>query len=165
MTKDLCTTKDVQEVRKKLLADQKNIDPITKQVIPEKQAVLDHDHKTQYVRAVLHRQTNAVLGKIENLWNRYLSWWYTGTLSQFLRGCADYIEKEHTEEYTHPAWIKKARSEFNKLSEGAKDMSLKNLGSTTGKNSTERKKLFDKVIKTEQFTFKQILEAMKNTEL
>lgn len=165
MTKDLYTTKDVAEVRQKLLTDQKNIDPITKQVIPEKQAVLDHDHKTQYVRAVLHRQTNAVLGKIENLWNRYLSWWYTGTLSQFLRGCADYIEKEHTEEYVHPAWIKKAKTEFNKLSEGAKDRALKNLGSVAGKNSTERKKLFDKVIKTKQFTFKQILEAMKGTEL
>ena len=54
---------------------------------------------------------------------------------------------------------------FNKLSEGAKDRTLLNLGSATGKNSTERKKLFDKVIKTKKFTFREILEAMKNTEL
>jgi len=165
MNKDLYTTKDVQEVRQELLQKQKNIDPITKQVIPEKQAVLDHDHKTQFVRAVLSRQCNVVLGKLENMWTRYLSWWYTGTLPEFLRGCADYLEKEQPQDYVHPAWIKKAKTEFNKLSEGAKDRALKNLSSIAGKNSTERKKLFEKVIKSKRFTFREILEALKGTEL
>jgi hypothetical protein len=165
LTKDLYTIKDVAEIRQKLLAAQKNIDPITKQVIPEKQAVLDHNHKTQFVRAVLSRQCNVVLGKLENVWVRYLSWWYTGTLSEFLRGCADYLEKEQPEEYVHPAWIKKVKAEFNKLSEGAKDRALINLGSSVGKNSKERKDLFDKVIKSKRFTFKEILEMLKNTEL
>jgi hypothetical protein len=167
LTKDLYTTKDVAEVREILLKEQKGIDPITGQLIPAKKCALDHDHKTQHVRGVLHLQSNAVLGKLENLWPRYLSWWYEGTLSSFLRGCADYIEDSDKKEprYNHPAWIRKVGVEFNKLSEGAKDRTLINLGSTTGKNSKERKALFGKVIKSKRFTFKEILEKMKNMEL
>ena len=71
--KHLYTTKDVAEVRTLLKERQSNIDPITGLDIPSKQHVLDHNHNTQFVRAVLHRQSNAVLGKIENLWSRYLA--------------------------------------------------------------------------------------------
>ena len=77
LDKHLYTTKDVQKVREQLYREQEGIDPITKLPIPDKQKVLDHGHSNHYVRAVLHRQTNAVLGKIENLWTRYLSWWFT----------------------------------------------------------------------------------------
>ena len=65
LDKHLYTTKDVQKVREQLYKEQEGIDPITGLTIPEKQKVLDHDHSNHYVRAVLHRQTNAVLGKIE----------------------------------------------------------------------------------------------------
>lgn len=33
--------------------------------------VLDHDHSTGVVRAVLHRSCNALLGKVENNYKRY----------------------------------------------------------------------------------------------
>ena len=164
MTKDLSkhlyTTKDVQKVREQLYKEQNGIDPITGLVIPEKQKVLDHDHSNHYVRAVLHRQTNAVLGKIENLWTRYLGYWYTGTLSEFLKGCADYIEKEHPKEYLHPAFIKSLQVQFNKLNERQKQSVLLHFNEEKGCNGTQRKLVFKKFILKRTHSMDEILEVI-----
>lgn len=161
LDKHLYTTKDVQKVREQLYKEQEGIDPITGLLIPEKQKVLDHDHSNHYVRAVLHRQTNAVLGKIENLWTRYLSWWFTGTLSDFLRGCADYIEKEHPKEYLHPAFIKSLQVQFNKLNEKQKQNVLSYFGEEKGCNGTQRKLYFKKFILKRTHSMNEILEVIQ----
>ena len=161
LDKHLYTTKDVQKVREQLYKEQGGIDPITGLTIPEKQKVLDHDHSNHYVRAVLHRQTNAVLGKIENLWTRYLSYWYTGTLSEFLRGCADYIEKEHPKEYLHPAFIKSLQVQFNKLNEKQKQNVLSYFGEERGCNSSQRKLYFKKFILKRTHSMNEILDVIK----
>ncbi len=157
----LYTTADVKRIREKLLKDQNQIDPITGFVIPEKQAVLDHCHDSQYVRAVLHRQSNAVLGKIENMWMRYLSWWYVGTLPEFLRGCADYLEKQHDQVYLHPSFLKHLQVQFNKLNEKSKQRVLEGLGSDVGTNTKQRKELFRKKLLEKQHTFDQVLELIE----
>ena len=161
LDKHLYTTKDVQKVREQLYRDQEGIDPITRLPIPDKQKVLDHDHSNHYVRAVLHRQTNAVLGKIENLWTRYLSWWFTGTLSDFLRGCADYIEKEHPKEYLHPAFIKSLQVQFNKLNEKQKQNVLSHYGLENGCNIKERRVIFKKFILKRTHSMNEILDVIK----
>ena len=161
LDKHLYTTKDVQKVREQLYRDQEGIDPITGLPIPDKQKVLDHDHSNHYVRAVLHRQTNAVLGKIENLWTRYLSWWFTGTLSDFLRGCADYIEKEHPKEYLHPAFIKSLQVQFNKLNEKQKQNVLSNFGLEKCCNGHQRKVIFKKFILKRTHSMTEILDVIK----
>lgn len=161
LDKHLYTTKDVQKVREQLYKEQEGIDPITGLLIPEKQKVLDHDHSNHYVRAVLHRQTNAVLGKIENLWTRYLAWWYVGTLPEFLRGCADYIEKEHPREYLHPAFIKKLQTEFNKLNEKQKQNVLSHYGLEKGCNTKERRVIFKKFILKRTHSMDEILEVIQ----
>lgn len=161
MVKHLYTASDVKAVREKLLKEQGHVDPITSQKIPEKQAVLDHCHNSQYVRAVLHRQSNAVLGKIENIYPRYLAWWYEGTLSDFLRGCADYLEKEHDKVYLHPAFMKHLQVQFNKLNEKSKQNVLVNLGSDTGHNSKARKLLFKKALMQKIHTFEDVMEIIK----
>ena len=163
--KHLYTTKDVAEVRNLLKERQNNTDPITGLDIPNKQHVLDHNHKTQFVRAVLHRQSNVVLGKIENLWSRYLAWWYVGTLSDFLRGCADYLDFDHPEEYLHPSFIKKLQVEFNKLNETSKKSVLKQLGQEQGNNAKERKDLFKKSVLKKDKTFFEILEIIEKQHL
>ena len=169
MTKDLSkhlyTTKDVQKVREQLYKEQNCIDPITGLVIPEKQKVLDHDHSNHYVRAVLHRQTNAVLGKIENLWTRYLGYWYTGTLSEFLKGCADYIEKEHPKEYLHPAFIKSLQVQFNKLNEKQKQNVLLHFNEEKGCNGTQRKLIFKKFILKRTHSMDEILEVIMKEKI
>ena len=157
----LYTTKDVARVRDKLKQDQNNIDPITGLEIPDKQAVLDHCHDSQFVRAVLHRQTNAVLGKIENLEMRFLSWWYDGTLSDFLRGCADYLDKEHEQKYLHPAFIKKLQVQFNKLNEKQKQNVLSYFGEENGCNAVQRKLYFKKFVLKRTHSMNEILEVIQ----
>lgn len=157
----LYTTKDVARVRDKLKKEQNSIDPITRLEIPDKQAVLDHCHDSQFVRAVLHRQTNAVLGKIENLWTRYLSWWFTGTLPDFLRGCADYIEKEHPKEYLHPSFIKHLQIQFNKLNEKQKQNVLSYFGEQNGCNAVQRKLYFKKFVLKRTHSMNEILEVIQ----
>lgn len=159
--KHLYTTKDVQEVRNKLLKEQQGICSLTGLEIPSGQAVLDHNHDTQFVRAVLGRQTNAVLGKIENLEHRFLSWWYPHSYSTFLRAVADYLEREDDKRYLHPGWLKKCVIEFNKLSEPQKGKVLYELGSPKGSNSKERKELFRKALLTKQFDFDTILNLIQ----
>ena len=160
----LYTTKDVQKVREKLYEEQEGVDPITGLIIPANQKVLDHCHDSQFVRAVLHRQTNAVLGKIENLEMRYLSWWFDGTLSEFLRGCADYLDKQHEQKYLHPAFIKKLQVQFNKLNEKQKQEVLRELGEETGCNGKERKLLFKKFVLKRTHTMQEILDIIEEKQ-
>ena len=156
----LYTTKDVARVRDKLKQEQNNLDPITGLEIPDKQAVLDHCHDSQFVRAVLHRQTNAVLGKIENLEMRFLSWWFDGSLSDFLRGCADYLDKEHEQKYLHPAFIKKLQVQFNKLNEKQKQNVLLHFNEEKGCNGTQRKLIFKKFVLKRTRSMDEILGVL-----
>ena len=163
-TKELYTASDVKTVRETLLVEQKNLDAVTNLEIPPKQAVLDHCHNTQYVRAVLHRQVNASLGKIENLWIRYLKHWYPYDLSTFLRQCADYIEKEPNKRFYHPGWLKKVNTAFNKLPAKEQDRVLVAIGSTKGTNATQRKELFKNKLLTRTIGFdkiKLLIEGVK----
>lgn len=160
-TKHLYTTKDVGLTRQKLLDAQDGVDPITGLIIPCGQAVLDHDHGTQFVRAVLHRQSNAVLGKLENMYTRYLSWWYKGTLADFLRGCADYLDTKHPQDYVHPAFVKHLQIQFNKLTEGQKKNILASFNSEVGTNGKQRKELFKKVIQRKEHGMKEILQIIE----
>ena len=157
----LYTTKDVTRVRDKLYKEQGGIDLITGLEIPDKQSVLDHCHDSQFVRAVLHRQTNAVLGKIENAYIRYIKWWYDGSLSDFLRGCADYLDKEHEQKYLHPAFIKKLQVQFNKLNEKQKQNVLSYFGEENGCNATQRKLYFKKFVLKRTHSMNEILEVIQ----
>lgn len=160
----LFTTTEVKETREKLLEEQSWKDLITGLVIPDKQAVLDHDHKTQYVRGVLHRQTNVVLGKIENMWTRYLKWWYSGTLSEFLRGCADYLERGPDKRYVHPGWLKTSTSQFKSLNEKEKDTVLSLMASSHGKNAAERIKKFTAALNSRRFTMTQVSDIIQKAK-
>lgn len=159
-TKHLYTPADVKSVRQQLLEEQENQDALTGLDIPEKQAVLDHCHSTQFVRGVLHRQVNAALGKIENLWVRYLKHWYPYDLPTFLRQCADYIEKEPDTRYYHPGWIKKVNSSFNKLNAAEKTRVLKELNLREGSNDTERKHIFNSGVLTRSLDFVKIMRTI-----
>lgn len=153
MTKHLYTTTDVKKVREELLKEQGGKDVLTGLTIPPKQAVLDHNHKTQFVRAVLHRQSNAVLGKIENLWTRYLSYWYTGTLQDFLRQAADYLDRKDDTRYLHTGWLKRITTDFRSLSESQKKEVLKQMNQPEGSNSKQRVEIFRKALLTKQYNF------------
>jgi hypothetical protein len=58
--------KDIKPLREDLLTQQNGLCAIChEQVLPD-EAVLDHCHKTGYIRAVLHRGCNAYIGHMEN---------------------------------------------------------------------------------------------------
>ncbi len=157
MTTDLYNTNDVKKVREQLTKEQDNKCAVTGLDIPAKQHVLDHAHDdTQFVRGVLHRQVNAFAGKAENAYIRLIAWWYPNDLPTLLRECADYLEKEPDGRYRHNGWLKKINTEFNKLKEVQKDTVLKSLDQPSGKNATERKKLFQKALLTKNFSYDTI---------
>lgn len=63
--------KDVKSTRATLLEAQGKTCAICGYECTDDQAVLDHNHKSGHVRAVLHRGCNAVEGKIVNAMRRY----------------------------------------------------------------------------------------------
>lgn len=153
MTEHLYNPSDVQKVRGKLLKEQGNCDKMTGLEIPDGKACLDHNHQTQFVRGVLHRQSNAALGKLEGIYTRYLSTWYPWTLSEFLRQAALYIELKDDKRYIHPGFIKRLCTDFASLNEASKKAILVTLGQEQGSNSTQRKALFKKAILSRKYTF------------
>jgi hypothetical protein len=164
---DLYNTTDTKKVRTKLFEKQNGKCDLTGLDIEGSSIVLDHDHDTQYVRGVLHRQANAALGKIENLYVRYLKWWYPGSLQDFLRSCAEYLDKYQSVkgEYYHPGWIKKAKTMFNKLSETDKTSALRELGFTgVLNNSKARKEAFRKLLLTRKYGFDTIASVLSKFE-
>ena len=161
MSVNLYTAADVAKIRVQLLEEQKGLDALTGLPITLKESVTDHNHSTQYVRGVLHRQSNAVLGKIENLWHRYLGWWYNGSLSDFLRQSADYLEKPDNTNYVHPAWIKRVTIDFSKLPAGIQNKVLAELETKHGSNAIERKKLFNKALLSRKYSYETIKEILK----
>lgn len=56
---------EISDYRLSQLFNQQGCCALCKQLVLD-DAVLDHDHKTGKIRAVLHRGCNAMLGKIEN---------------------------------------------------------------------------------------------------
>lgn len=157
MTRELYNPKDKAEVRDLLLKEQDHKCALTGMPLDKSQSVLDHSHDDEmFVRGVISRQSNSLLGVIENGWKRYMQWWYSGTISDFLRQCAQYLEEKPDFRYRHDQWLKKSGILFNKLSEGQKKEVLHLLGQPQGNNATERRKLFRKALMTRKFSYEQV---------
>lgn len=56
----------IKQYRQQALIQQQGLCLLCREEIDPKEAVLDHCHKTGYIRGVLHRGCNCLLGKIEN---------------------------------------------------------------------------------------------------
>ncbi len=57
---------EIAPYRSKTLEEQGHNCALCLETVTSDQAVLDHDHRSGYIRGVLHRGCNALLGKIEN---------------------------------------------------------------------------------------------------
>ena len=58
--------KDIRLLREQYYLEQNGLCAICHELVQPEEAVLDHDHKTGYLRAVLHRGCNAYIGHMEN---------------------------------------------------------------------------------------------------
>ena len=77
-------------------------------------AVVDHCHGTGLVRGVLHRQSNAWAGKIENSWKRFGQNNSDLTLPEALRALATYLEEARTD-VLHPVGLRQKCNRFGRL--------------------------------------------------
>lgn len=161
MSIHLYNTKEVAETRKKLYEEQGGIDKLTGIPLEYKDSVTDHDHKTQYVRGIIHRQVNAVVGKVENMYIRYIKWWCSIPLPELLRKIADYLELPQDKRYVHPSWLKACQSKFNALDEKSKAAVLKDMALHDGKNGKERKEIFRKGLLSRRYTLTQIENILR----
>ena len=66
MSLDKLKPKDIKATREQILLEQHGLCAICNEQVLQEQAVLDHCHKTGYIRAVLHRGCNAYIGHMEN---------------------------------------------------------------------------------------------------
>lgn len=165
MTQDLHSAKDVKTVREVLLKEQNGLDLLTNIPIPDNSAVLDHCHDDeQLVRGVLHRQCNVVLGKIENLWTRYLSYWYPYNLQTFLRQAADYLDKKQDTRFRHPDFQKKLKIWYNKLTAKQQNDVLKALGKNEGVNLNQRREMFSKLVLDKKLSFCYIRDVINQVK-
>ncbi len=76
-------------------------------------AVVDHCHNTGLVRGVLHRQSNAWAGKIENSWKRH-GYNSRVALPEALRALATYLEEARTD-VLHPVGLRQKCNRFSRL--------------------------------------------------
>lgn len=167
-TTDLYSVKDITNTRQILLDAQGNNCAITGLPIEKGQAILEHAHDSQMlVRGVTSRQANSALGVCENMWVRYMQWWYPRTLPEFLKELADYIQKNIDNpdtRYRHNSWLNRSKTDFNKLSSKQQDKVLSELGSKVGKNLKERKELFSKIILDRNLGYDRIKSVINEVQ-
>ncbi len=160
--KSLYTIEDVKNERLRLYHRQFKLDPIINKLMDFNDTVCDHDHVTQHCRGALHRQTNAFEGLVFNAYKRCLSWVTDEELPWILRNLADYLEQDHTKNPYHTGWMKRVKTDFNKLSVKQKDNVLNLLGCKTRcTNDTQRKLQFSKLTKDRNLGYNTILAAIE----
>jgi len=93
--------KEIKGYRAELLKKQKGICPVCKHKIPEKEAVLDHDHSKGHVRCVLHRRCNVLEGK---LFNWFRSYGFPNEVDPHtaLTAIVDYWASDYSDNPLHP---------------------------------------------------------------
>ena len=166
LIKSLYSTSDVKQVRQDQLDKQNGCDAITGLPIPIGHDVLDHDHDSQKVRGVLHRQSNVALGRIENMFKRDLKFWYPESLPDFLIKVSKYLKSESLD-YFHPGWLKRVQIDFTYLNAKQKDKVLEELTGVPCVNATndvKRKAKFKSILLTKEYdypTIKTLIQEVK----
>ena len=108
-------SKEVKELRDKILQEQNGICPLCKMLIKEGEEALDHQHKTKaenigesgagLIRGVLCRNCNVAEGRILHQYKR--AGVYLKNFPDFLRNLADYLEEDN-QHFVHPSEAPKA---------------------------------------------------------
>lgn len=110
--------------------------------------VVDHDHKSGYIRGVVSSEGNALLGKIENFFNTRCvngRW----NLPQVLRQMAYYLEADQGP--LHPVGIRQVTKRFSRMKLQEQIRLLLELGVAQEdidacKNSKQRTKVYRKAL-------------------
>lgn len=163
VTKSLYTQKEIKEFRDEQVKKQNGIDPITKESFKETIAQ-DHCHFSQNCRGALNRNSNAFEGLVVNAYNRCLKWLTDVPLPVILRNLADYLEVDYSNNPYHTGWMKRVKTDFNKLSASQMKQVLKHFSKPEGSNLNERKKLFNEIILTRGIGYDTIRSVINNVK-
>lgn len=93
---------EIAKHRKQKLKEQRNVCPLCNEVIQDSEAALDHCHRTGHIRAVLHRDCNALLGKIENFTQRRTKRLRGEALNRFLSSVHSFVGTDWSCNPLHP---------------------------------------------------------------
>lgn len=96
-------SKQIAELREKLIKEQNGIDPLTGE--PLRKPVLDHCHLDGCCRGVLESFINMFEGRILKTWMKYCNDHTDTSLSVVLRNLADYLEKDWLNMPLHGAYV------------------------------------------------------------
>lgn len=110
--------------------------------------VVDHNHDSGYIRGVLSREANSLLGKAENHYKTFLST-KDGVpeLPTVLRRLADYLERGDTTDL-HPKGLTQLSRRFSRMKLAEQKRILTEFGFDVDKsNNKERTKLFREAMK------------------
>lgn len=106
---DKVSRKDLSAIKKELLLKQKAICPICKKSLirtPPRDRVVDHDHKTGVIRAVLHRGCNGMEGKVLGSVTRWRGEMRYSEIRKTLLALIDFWDKHQIPQtrYLHPSY-------------------------------------------------------------
>lgn len=108
-------SKQIAELREKLIKEQNGIDPITGE--PLRKPVLDHNHdfNSGKCRGVLNSSTNLFEGRVRKIFIKYLMGHTDLSLPEVLRNLADYYEKDLKSMPLHGNHVDSYRKHLNRL--------------------------------------------------
>ncbi len=145
-------SRDIKKLRDKYLKEQEGIDPIT--LLDIQNPALDHDHSSTFIRGVLDRDSNQVLGKIESSIKR----WLNGVqipIYDLLRRFADYLENnKSTEQIIHPKSVSLLVKRFNRMKSEDQDFILTEHGLDINGTKIEKTKRYRKYLMQDNNIFK-----------
>jgi hypothetical protein len=97
------TRKELRELRQNYY-DLNRSCPLTGQIHPIEEFVIDHDHWSGLIRGCIHRNANTIEGRIARAWVRYGGTKLNISLPDFLRNLADYYEDNlsHQQQLYYP---------------------------------------------------------------
>lgn len=116
---------NLPNIKAELVRRQMGKCPITKRdlrAMTSTNVVVDHDHKTGFIRAALPRAINGLEGKLTNLCIRWGGCKTKGEIIQMLRGMADYLELHRTPQthWIHPEHLSPAEARAKKNAKARK---------------------------------------------
>jgi hypothetical protein len=113
--------------------------------------VVDHCHKSGFIRGVICREMNALLGRIENQYWRLSNGARKKSLPQMLRAMADYLENQPAKD-VHPVGYRQLYKRFMYLPAHEQRKAIADAGgcflkAIDCKNAAERQRYYKQVLK------------------
>jgi len=139
--------RNTDELREWRIANKPERCPILDIPLNDDCAVVDHDHCSGFVRGVVHRESNVLLGKIENAWKTRMNALvqrYELDLETILKRCAIWSTKQT--DIMHPKGLPIIVRRFGRLSSKEQRKILLDNGVEPANNAKLRMKQYRKML-------------------